>query len=114
MWKVSETLRVWIQSKENWAQTGSWLNSGSGAALHRFDAIHEPKYKEIKANPAKAQTSVRTRQKNRRCSSNQRTTWPAAAEELKKIGISTELVDEWAAPLDHARRSMGNSSARGS
>ena len=49
MWKVSETLRIWIQSKED-----KWRTPVFGEVINtvlpslRFDKVHESKYKEIK------------------------------------------------------------------
>jgi methionyl-tRNA synthetase len=49
LWKVSEPLRVWIQSKEKtWRQPVFNEVIGTVMPALRFDNVHEEKYKELK------------------------------------------------------------------
>ena len=96
MWKVSEVLRVWIQSKEN-----SWrkpvLAEALGAVLPsiRFDAALEPQYKEIKASLPKHKPRYAPGKKIA-LQFESKEDLAKGQTELEKHGISSALVDEWA------------------
>jgi methionyl-tRNA synthetase len=97
MWKVSEKMREWVQSKE-----GTWRKPilaevlGTLLPSFRFDAVHEPAYKEMKAELPK--------HKPRYAPGKKIALQFESLEELKKgralfeakLKVSTELVDEWA------------------
>jgi methionyl-tRNA synthetase len=96
MWKVSEVLRVWIQSKEK-----KWRMPVFNEVIHtvlpsiRFDNTHEPKYKELKASLPKHKSKYAAGKKilvqfENKEDMNQGKT------ELEKSGIPTELVNGWA------------------
>jgi methionyl-tRNA synthetase len=96
MWKVGEVLRGWIQSKQN-----SWrkpvLAEALGAVLPscRFDAVHEPAYKEAKASLPKHKPRYAPGKKIA-LQFDTRAEMEVGRAELKKLGIESELVDEWA------------------
>jgi methionyl-tRNA synthetase len=96
MWKVSEVLRVWIQGKENhWRKLV--LAEALGAVLPsiRFDASNEARYKEIKPTLPKHKPRYAPGKKIA-LQFESKTDMALGAEELKKLGITTEPVDEWA------------------
>ncbi|OFZ17933.1 MAG: methionine--tRNA ligase [Bdellovibrionales bacterium GWB1_55_8] len=96
MWKVSEVLRAWIQSKE-----GQWrkpvLAEVLGAVLPsiRFDATLEPQYKEIKASLPKHKPRYAPGKKVA-LQFESKDDLAKGRSELEKHGIKSELVDEWA------------------
>ena len=96
MWKVSEVMRVWLQGKEReWRK--SVLSEVLGTVLPsiRFDAVHEPQYKEIKATLPKHKPRYAPGKKIA-LQFESKEDMAKGAEALKKINISSELVDEWA------------------
>ncbi|MCM2323335.1 MAG: class I tRNA ligase family protein [Oligoflexia bacterium] len=97
MWKVSETLRQWVQSKE-----GTWrkpvLAEALGAVLPsiRFDAVHEPAYKDLKASLPKHKPRYAPGKKIA-LQFESKPEMEQGREELEsKLGIKTEYVNEWA------------------
>lgn len=96
MWKVSEVLRQWIQSKE-----GKWRAPVFNEVIHtvlpsvRFDNVHEPKYKEIKAELPKHKSKYAAGKKILVQFDN-KTDMNAGQEILKKNGIESSFVDGWA------------------
>lgn len=96
MWKVSETLRVWIQGKED-----SWRKPVFNEVIHtvlpsvRFDNTHEPKYKEIKAELPKHKSKYAAGKKILVQFENKEDMNRGMAD-LEKHGIKAELVDSWA------------------
>ncbi len=96
IWKVSETLREWAQTKE-----GKWRNPVYTEVLNtvlpalRFDQIHEPKYKELKASLAKHKSKYAAGKKIMvQCDS--KTDLKLVQDALNANGIPTELADGWA------------------
>jgi methionyl-tRNA synthetase len=96
MWKVSDVLRVWIQSKE-----GTWrkpvLAEVLGTVLPSisFDATLEAKYKEIKAQLPKHKPRYAPGKKIA-LQFESKDEMGKGREELKNHGIETALVDAWA------------------
>lgn len=96
MWKVSETLRVWIQSKEK-----TWRTPVFNEVIHtvlpslRFDNTHEPKYKEIKESLPKHKSKYAAGKKVQLQFENKEDLL-RAQKELEKNGISNALIDSWA------------------
>lgn len=96
IWKVSETLREWAQSKE-----GKWRNSVYTEVINtvmpalRFDQIHEPKYKELKASLTKHKSKYAAGKKIFLQCEN-KTDLKSVQETLNANGIDTELADGWA------------------
>ncbi len=96
LWKVSEQLRTWLQSKEK-----TWRPAVYNEVINTvlpslsFSNQHEEKYKELKASlPAhkskyaagkKVQLQFPTKEEMNRC-----------RDLLKKEGIANELLDGWA------------------
>lgn len=96
MWKVSETLREWTETKE-----GKWRNPLYTEVINtvmpalRFDQIHEPKYKELKATLAKHKSKYAAGKKIMVQCEN-KTDLHAVQKELEANQIPTELADGWA------------------
>jgi methionyl-tRNA synthetase len=96
MWKVSETLRVWIQSKEK-----KWRTPVFNEVIHTvlpalsFDNIHEPKYKEIKAELPKHKSKYAAGKKVAVTFENKADLVTGRAF-LEKNGIPSALLDGWA------------------
>lgn len=96
MWKVSETLRVWIQSKE-----GKWRTPVFNEVIHtvlpslRFDNTHEPKYKELKASLPKHKSKYAAGKKIQVQFENKEDLI-LGQKELEKNGIPSQFMDDWA------------------
>ncbi|OFZ17266.1 MAG: methionine--tRNA ligase [Bdellovibrionales bacterium GWA2_49_15] len=96
MWKVSETLRVWIQGKEK-----SWRASVFNEVIHTvlpslaFSNLHEPKYKEIKASLPKHKSKYAAGKKIQVQFEN-KADLTVGQDILKANGIESELLDGWA------------------
>jgi methionyl-tRNA synthetase len=96
MWKVSETLRTWIQGKE-----GKWRTPVFNEVIHtvlpslRFDNTHEPKYKEIKAELPKHKSKYAAGKKILCQFENKDDLFKGKAD-LERHGIPSQLMDEWA------------------
>jgi methionyl-tRNA synthetase len=96
MWKVSETLRGWLQSKE-----GKWRTPVFNEVIHTvlpslcFDNTHEPKYKEIKVELPKHKSKYAAGKKILAQFENKEDLNRARAQ-LEGFGIPSQLVDGWA------------------
>ncbi len=96
MWKVSETLRSWIQGKEK-----TWRTPVFNEVIHtvlpslNFDNTYEPKYKEIKATLPKHKSKYAAGKKVQLQFDNKPELVQARAE-LESQGIPNALMDGWA------------------
>jgi methionyl-tRNA synthetase len=96
MWKVSETLREWIQGKE-----GKWRHIVFSEAVQpvlpslSFDNIHEPKFKEIKAELPKHKSKYGAGKKIVVQFEN-KVDLGVGQSTLEKHGIPSALMDGWA------------------
>ncbi len=96
MWKVSEPLREWIQSKEKtWRQNVYTEVLNTVLPALSFDNIHEPKYKELKADLPKHKSKYAAGKKVQAQFEN-KADLLRAQEQLSSFGIPTELLDGWA------------------
>jgi len=96
MWKVSEVLRTWIQSKENqWRKPVLAEVLGTVLPSARFDAVNEPAYKEIKATlpPHKPRYAPG---KKIALQFESKVGMVEGQAVLAKKGIASEVVDGWA------------------
>jgi methionyl-tRNA synthetase len=97
MWKVSEVLREWIQTKENsWRKPVIAEVLGTVLPSIRFDAVHEPAYKEMKAELPKHKPRYAPGKKIALQFESKPDMEKGRSELEKRLGIKTELVDEWA------------------
>ena len=96
MWKVSEVLRVWIQSKEKqWRTTVYSEVINTVLPSLRFDKVHEPEYKTIKASlPAHKSKYAPGRQIQLQFQTKDALTTALTA--LQQHGIPSSLADSWA------------------
>ena len=96
MWKVSEVLRTWIQSKEK-----TWRHALYNEVINtvlpalNFDNIHEPKYKELKDSLPKHKSKYAAGKKVA-CTFETKIDLNTGRELLLQNGIPTELQDAWA------------------
>lgn len=96
MWKVSEVLREWIQSKES-----TWRKCVYNEVIHTvlpslsFDNTHEPKYKEIKAE-LPVHKSKYAAGKKVQCQFDNKDDLFKGQAVLEKHGIPSALLDGWA------------------
>ncbi len=96
MWKVSETLRVWIQGKQK-----TWRPAVLSEVLEtvlpslRFENTNEPAYKELKASLPRHKSKYAPGRKIVLQFENKQDLG-AAFEQLAERGIHAELVDGWA------------------
>jgi methionyl-tRNA synthetase len=96
MWKVSEVLRGWIQTKEK-----TWRHALYNEVINTvlpalsFDNIHEPKYKELKDSLPKHKSKYAA---GKKVAATFETKIDLAAGQkiLNDSGIPTELQDAWA------------------
>lgn len=96
MWKVSDVLRVWIQSKEGiWRKPVLAEVLGTVLPSISFEAALEPQYKEIKAQLPKHKPRYAPGKKIA-LQFESKDDMNKGREELKKHGIETALVDAWA------------------
>jgi methionyl-tRNA synthetase len=99
MWKVSEPLRAWIQSKEK-----KWRTPVFNEVIHtvlpalRFDNTHEPRYKELKelGGALPKHKSKYAPGKKIHVQFENKADLIAGQAFLEKEGIPTTLVDGWA------------------
>jgi len=96
MWKVSETLRVWIEGKK-----ATWRPPVFTDALNtvlpslRFDGEHEPAYKELKATLPKHKSKY-AQGKKVVLQLGSKEDLEIARAALAAAGIPSETVEEWA------------------
>jgi methionyl-tRNA synthetase len=96
MWKVSELLRQWIQTKEKtWRQAlyNEVINTVLPALS--FDNIHEEKYKELKASLPKHKSKYAAGKKVA-CTFENKVDMATGEKLLAENGIPTTLQDAWA------------------
>ncbi len=97
MWKVSEPLRLWIESKQNtWRKPVLAEVLGTVLPSFRFEAIHEPAYKEMKATLPKHKPRYAPGKKIALQFGSVSECEQGKKEIETKLGIKTEWVDEWA------------------
>ncbi|MBL7714405.1 MAG: class I tRNA ligase family protein [Bdellovibrionales bacterium] len=97
MWKVAEVMRVWVQGKEKtWRK--SILSEVLGTLLPsiRFEAIHEPAYKEMKGSLPKHKPKYAPGKKIALQFESMADLEKGRAQLEAALSIKTELVDEWA------------------
>jgi methionyl-tRNA synthetase len=96
MWAVSETLRVWIQSKEKtWRPSVLADVLGQVLPSLRFEGEHEPRYRELRASLPKHKTKYAPGKRVVLQFGNLQEL-AAARELLSGNAIPSTLVDEWA------------------
>jgi methionyl-tRNA synthetase len=107
MWKVSETLRHWVQQKGKvWRQSISTEVLGTVLPSVKFDNIHEAAYKVLKERLPKHRSKYAAGKKVVvQCES--KADLESARSALSVAGIPTEYVDGW------ARRSISRDVAWG-
>ena len=96
MWKVSDLLRTWIQSKEKtWRQAlyNEVINTVLPALS--FDNTHEEKYKELKASLPKHKSKYAAGKKVA-CTFESKQDLAQGEKILADHGIQTTLIDGWA------------------
>lgn len=96
MWKVSETLRVWIESKQKTWRTPVF-NEVYYTVLPSlsFDNVHEGRYKELKADLPKHKSKYAPGKKVLLQFENKDDLF-TGRDALEKAGIPSELKDGWA------------------
>ncbi|MFN7683937.1 MAG: methionine--tRNA ligase [Oligoflexia bacterium] len=95
MWKVSDVLCTWLNSKTEWRKPVLAEALGTALPSFRFDASFEPAYKEIKAGLPKHKPRYAPNKKIALQFDN-KVDMGRARIEIEKLGAKTELVDEWA------------------
>ena len=96
MWKVSEPLRKWIQTKEK-----TWRSNVFTEVINTvlpalsFDNVHEPKYKEIKGELPKHKSKYAPGKKVQ-AQFDSKEELMKGQEFLKSHGIPSEILDAWA------------------
>ena len=96
MWKVSDTLREWIQSKEKTWRSAVYLEViNTVLPSLRFDNTHEPEYKNLKDMLPKHKSKYAAGKKIMLQCDN-KTDLLKTREILDGKGFQTELVDGWA------------------
>jgi len=96
MWKVSEVLRTWIQSKENqWRKPVIAEVLGTVMPSIRFDAVNESAYKEFKVSLPKHKPRYAPGKKIA-LQFESKADLATGQAELEKHGIVSELVNGWA------------------
>jgi methionyl-tRNA synthetase len=96
MWKVSDTLREWVQSKEKTWRSAVYLEViNTVLPSLRFDNTHEPEYKNLKDTLPKHKSKYAAGKKIMLQCEN-KTDLLTARELLDSKGFHTELVDGWA------------------
>lgn len=96
LWKVSEPLRIWIQSREKtWRSTIYTEVVNTVLPSLKFDNIHEAKYKELKASLPNHKSKYAAGKKVVvQC--NNKLDLEAAKSILTQQGIPCEYLDGWA------------------
>ncbi|OFZ55068.1 MAG: methionine--tRNA ligase [Bdellovibrionales bacterium RIFOXYC1_FULL_54_43] len=96
MWKVSEVLRQWIQGKENqWRKPVIAEVLGTVLPSIRFDSVHEPAYKDLKASLPKHKPRYAPGKKLV-LQFETKDDLAKGRAVLEKNGIACVLVDSWA------------------
>ncbi|MDQ3233710.1 MAG: class I tRNA ligase family protein, partial [Pseudobdellovibrionaceae bacterium] len=96
MWRVSEQLRVWVQSKEKkWRKAVFTEVIETVLPSLRFDNTFEAKYKEIKAALPKHKSKYAAGKKVALTFDN-KLDLATGQSHLKKEGIPSEYIDGWA------------------
>ena len=96
MWKVSDTLREWVQTKEKTWRSGAYLEViNTVLPSLRFDNTYEPTYKEIKEQLPKHKSKYAAGKKIMLQCENKKDLM-LAREILDAKGFATELADGWA------------------
>jgi methionyl-tRNA synthetase len=96
MWKVSDTLKQWIQSKEKTWRSAVFLEViNTVLPSLRFDNTHESTYKELKDTLPKHKSKYAAGKKVMLQCDN-KNDLSKARETLESKGIHCELVDGWA------------------
>jgi methionyl-tRNA synthetase len=97
MWKVAEVLRGWIQGKESaWRKPVLAEVLGTVLPSFRFDAAHEPAYKDMKAALPRHKPRYAPGKKIALQFETREDMEKGRAELERALGVKTELVDEWA------------------
>lgn len=96
MWKVSEALRIWIQSKEKTWRSAVYLESINTVLPGlTFDNTHEPAYKELKASLPKHKSKYAAGKKIMvQCENKQ--DLQTVLDTLSGKGVPCALADGWA------------------
>jgi methionyl-tRNA synthetase len=95
MWKVSDVLCTWLNTKTEWRKPVLAEVLGTALPAFRFDASFEPAYKEIKAALPKHKPRYAPNKKIALQFDN-KVDLGRARIEIEKLGAKTELCDEWA------------------
>ncbi len=96
MWKVSEPMREWLQTKEGkWRQPVFQEVINTVLPSLRFDNVHEEKYKALKADLPKHKSKYAAGKKVQLQFENKPELY-RGQEFLKAAGIPSDLMDDWA------------------
>lgn len=96
MWKVSDTLREWVQSKEKTWRSSVYLEViNTVLPSLKFDNVHEPAYKELKDSLPKHKSKYAAGKKIMVQCEN-KSDLATAKKLLDSKGFNTDLVDGWA------------------
>jgi methionyl-tRNA synthetase len=96
MWKVSDTLRQWVSTKEKSWRSAVYLEViNTVLPSLRFDNVHEPAYKELKDSLPKHKSKYAAGKKIMIQCEN-KTDLTESRKILDAKGFGTELVDGWA------------------
>lgn len=97
MWKVAEVMRGWIQEKQNtWRKPILAEVLGTLLPSFRFDAVHEPAYKEMKASLPKHKPRYAPGKKIALQFESLADLETGRKQFEAALKVPTELVDEWA------------------
>lgn len=94
MWKVSDVLCSWLNTKTEWRKPVLAEVLGTALPSFRFDATFEPAYKEIKASLPKHKPRYAPNKKIALQFDN-KIDMEKGRVEIQKLGAGTELCDEW-------------------
>ncbi len=97
MWKVAEVMRQWVLTKENsWRKPILAEVLGTILPSIQFDAVHEPRYKEMKASLPKHKPRYAPGKKIALQFESRADMEAGKTQIEKQLGIETSLVDAWA------------------
>jgi methionyl-tRNA synthetase len=97
MWKVAEVMRTWVQTKEQtWRKPILAEVLGTILPKIQFDAVHEARYKEMKAELPKHKPTYAPGKKLALQFESREEMEKGRAQIEKALGISTTYVDSWA------------------